>query len=91
MVWQVTFAPDKTHVMVVSRSPAASQAVEGQLQFEGEQLSLQEHIKILVVTIDRELRYDTHITSVARQTSQRVSALRRVAGSLDPRGNLTLY
>ena len=90
-VWQVTFAPDKTHAMVISRSPAASQAVEGLLRFEGEQLTLQEHIKILGVTMDRELRYDTHITSVARQTSQRVSALRRVAGSLDSRGILNLY
>ncbi|MPC51602.1 hypothetical protein E2C01_045451 [Portunus trituberculatus] len=64
--------------------------MEGQLRFEGERLSLQEHIKILGVTISRELRYDTHITSVARQISQRVSALRRVAGCLDPRGIFTL-
>ena len=90
-VWQVDFAPNKTHAMVISRSPAAPQAVEGQLRFEGVRLPLQENIKILGVTIDRELRYDQHITSVARQTSQRVSALRRVAGSLDSRGILTLY
>ncbi|MPC54390.1 hypothetical protein E2C01_048304 [Portunus trituberculatus] len=45
----------------------------------------------LGVTIDRELRYDTHITSVARQTSQHVLALCRVAGCVDPRGILTLY
>lgn len=32
----------------------------------------------------------SHITSVACQTAQRVSALRRVAGSLDSRGILTL-
>ncbi|MPC71367.1 hypothetical protein E2C01_065644 [Portunus trituberculatus] len=77
--------------MVVSRYPAASQTVEGQLRFEGERLSLQENIRILGVTIDHELRYDTYITSVARQTSQRVSSLRRVAGCLDPRAILTLY
>ncbi|XP_063876074.1 uncharacterized protein LOC135109024 isoform X3 [Scylla paramamosain] len=41
--------------------------------------------------MDCELRYDTHIMSVARQTSRRVSALRRVTGSLDSRGILTLY
>ena len=89
--WQVDFAPNKTHAMVVSRSPAASQAVEGQLQFEGVRLPLQDTIKVLGITIDRELRYDQHITTVARRTSQRVSALRRVAGSLDSRGILTLY
>ena len=41
--------------------------------------------------MDRELRFDQHIKSVARQTSQRVTALRQVAGSLDSRGILTLY
>ncbi|XP_050714130.1 uncharacterized protein LOC126997114 [Eriocheir sinensis] len=77
--------------MVVSRSPAATQGVEGQLRFGDVQLPLQDNIKVLGITIDRELRYDQHIATVARQTSQRVSALRRVAGSLDPRGILTLY
>ena len=41
--------------------------------------------------MDRELLCDTRITSVACQTPQRVSALRRVAGSLDSRDILTLY
>ncbi|XP_050714148.1 uncharacterized protein LOC126997138 [Eriocheir sinensis] len=90
-LWQVNFAPDKTHAMVVSRSPAATQGVEGQLRFGDVQLPLQDNIKVLGITIDQELRYDQHIATVARQTSQRVSALRRVAGSLDPRGILTLY
>ena len=90
-VWQGDFAPNKTHAMVISRSPAAPQAVEGQLRFGDVRLPLQDNIKILGVTIDQELRFDQHIKSVARQTSQRVSALRRVAGSLDSRGILTLY
>ena len=91
-MWQVTFAPHtKTHTMVVLRSPADSQAVEGQLRFEGEQLSLQGAIKILGVTMEHKLHYDTHITSVVHQTSQRLSALSKVAGSLNSRGILTFY
>ena len=67
--------------MVLSRShAAASQAVEGQLQFEGVRLPLQNTIKVLCITIDRELRYDQYITTVARQTSQRVSALSQGGG-----------
>ena len=66
--------------------------MEGQILFEDEQqLSLQEHIQILGVTVDCEVRYDTHVTSVARHTSQGVSALRRVAASLDSRCIPTLY
>ena len=54
-------------------------------------MSLQNNIKVLGVTIDRELRFDQHITTVARQISQCMSALRRMAGSLDSRGIMTLY
>ena len=65
--------------------------MEGQLRFEGVRLPLQNNIKILGITIDRELRFDQHITTAARQISQHVSALRRMAGSLDSRGIMTLY
>ncbi|XP_045122826.1 uncharacterized protein LOC123511207 [Portunus trituberculatus] len=40
----------------IEASVPQGSAVEGQLRFEGEQLPLQEHIKILGVTMDRELR-----------------------------------
>ena len=82
-MFKVDFTSNKTNFMVVSQSPAAPQAVERQLQFEGVRLPIQDTIKVPGVTIGWELRYDQHITSVACQTSQRVSALWRVAGSLD--------
>ena len=77
--------------MVVSRSPAASQAVEGEVKFGPITLALQDHVKILGVTFDAELRFDKHIHHIAHQASFQVSALRRVAGFLDTRGLLTLY
>ncbi|XP_045118199.1 uncharacterized protein LOC123508528 [Portunus trituberculatus] len=90
-VWQVNFAPEKTQAMVISRSPDASHAVSGKLRFGGKCLPLQDYIKILGVCVDRSLRFDRHIAGIARQTSLRVSALRRMADTLDPRGTLTLY
>ena len=90
-LWQVNFAPEKTQAMVISRSPGASHAVSGQLHFGGQNLPLQDHIKILGVSVDRSLRFDHHTAAVARQTSLRVSALRRMAAVLDPHGILTLY
>ena len=89
--WQVSFAPSKTHAMVISRSPAAPQALANRLRFGGSCLPLQNSVKILGVTFDCELRFDHHVAAVAHQTSQRVSALRRVASSLDAQGILTLY
>ena len=45
---------------------------------------------ILRVTVDRCLRFD-HVAAVARQTSQRIYALRRIAGNLDAHGIFILY
>ena len=90
-LWQVNFAPEKTQAMVISRSPGALHAVSGLLRFGGNSLPLQDCIKILGVSVDRSLRFDHHIAAVARQTSLRVSALRRMADTLNPQGILTLY
>ena len=89
--WQVNFAPEKTQAMVISRSPAAAQAVEGWVRFGAAILPLQEHIKILGVDVDSEMRFSRHLRNVAHQASLRVSALRRVAKFLDEKGLLTLY
>ena len=89
--WQVTFAPEKTQAMVVSRSPVAGPAMEGRLRFDGLPLPLQESVKILGVEMDRGLRFERHVKHIALQASHRVSSLRRVASFLDRRGRLLLY
>lgn len=82
---------EKTRAMVILGFPAASQVEERQLRFEGEQLSLHEHIKIWesLWTMSCATTPTSHY--VGHQTSQRVAALRRVADFLDSRGILTLY
>ena len=77
--------------MVISLFPAASQAVSGLVCFGDKCLPLKEHIKIVGVAVDRCLRFDHHVTAVARQTSQRLSAFHRMAGNLDFHGILILY
>ena len=49
-------------------------------------LPLQDHVKILGVNFDAELRFEDHIRHITHQASLRVSALRRLAGFLDKRG-----
>ncbi|MPC57823.1 hypothetical protein E2C01_051811 [Portunus trituberculatus] len=55
--------------MVVSRSMAASQVIEGRVTFGTVTLPLQEHIRILGVDLDRRLRFDRHLKHVAHQAS----------------------
>ena len=87
----MSFAPEKTQAMVVSRSAAAMQAVEGRVMFGSTTLPLQDYIRILGVDLDRELRFDRHLKHVVHLASLRVSALRRVAYFLDKRGIMLLY
>ena len=77
--------------MIISRSLCAAHAVLEGLRFGGKNLPLQDCIKIVGVSVDRSLRFDHHITAVVRQTSLRVSTLRRMVDTLDPRDILTLY
>lgn len=77
--------------MVISRSPGTSHAVSRQLHFGCKNLSLQDCIKILGMSVDPSLRFDHHIATLACQTSLRVSTLRRVANTLDALCILTHY
>ncbi|MPC55026.1 hypothetical protein E2C01_048957 [Portunus trituberculatus] len=77
--------------MIISQSPAASPAISGRLCFGGQTLLIQEHIKVLGVTVDCGLCFDLHVAAVAHQASLRVSALHRMVGSLNSQGIFTLY
>lgn len=89
--WQVKFAPEKTQAMVISRSPEASTAISDLLKMNDESLQLQDHISILGVDFDKELRFDKHIRKICQTASLKVTTLRRMATALDPKGLLTLY
>ncbi|XP_045105433.1 uncharacterized protein LOC123500953 [Portunus trituberculatus] len=78
--WQVRFAPQKTKLLVASRSRPALQ-----LDFSGETLTPQDEVEVLGVTYDRELTFRTHIERLAREASGRISWL------LDSEGLELLY
>lgn len=65
-----------------------SQTVTIQLYFGGKALPLQEHLKFLGVTVDRGLCFDHHVSIIARL---RVSVLRTMAGTFDPRNTVKIY
>ena len=87
--WQVNFLPKKMQVMVILRSSGISQAIWGRLVFVGKSLPFQDHVKFLGLSVDRELRFDHHIASAARQASLYVFVLR--GGKSWLKGILTLY
>lgn len=72
----MTFAPNKTQAMVVSRSRAAGTAVEGRTYFDGVLLPLLE--------MDRGLKFDRDIRHITQKASHRMSGLRKIKDSESP-------
>ena len=88
--WQVKFAAEKTQAMLISRTRDA-RLMEGQLRFGEDTLAIKESVNILGVEVDSTLSFASHLESVARKASLRVTLLRRVRHLLDADGLMKLY
>ena len=84
--WQVTFAPQKTQLLVVSRLTHDIRPILNEVQ-----LAPQQELQILGVTFDSKLTYQAHITQLARSAAGKLACLRRMSGLLDSKGRELLY
>ena len=84
--WQVSFAPHKTQLLVVSRTRKHIR-----LCYNGTTLEPEDKIKILGVTYDSKLTFKTHIEELARTAAGKLASLRRISWLLDSRGRELLY
>ncbi|KAK4319484.1 hypothetical protein Pmani_009587 [Petrolisthes manimaculis] len=84
--WQVSFAPHKTHLIVVSRTRH-----DIRLFFDGAFLAPSKELKILGVTYDDKLTFKLHIMQLARTTAGQLASLRRISWLLDNRRRELLY
>ena len=85
-MWQVKFAPLKTHLLSVSRSNASLR-----LNFNGETLEPKDEVEVLGVTYDRRLTFKAQIERLAREASGKLASLRRMSWLLDCKGLEILY
>ena len=65
--------------------------LEGQIKFGVDTLAIQDSVNILGVEVDFKLCFDSHLESVAKKASLRVTLIRRVRNLLDADGLLKLY
>ena len=84
--WQVSFAPQKTQLMVVSRT-----STDIRLCFNGATLVPQADLLILGVTYDTKLTFQAHIEQLTRAAAGKLACLRRMSWLLDIRGRELLY
>ena len=85
--WQVNFAPNKTQLMIITRSAPNSVYV----YFNGKQIQPVNEVIILGVTFDSQLTYKSHIENIARRASRKLAALRRIGWLLDEKDREILY
>ncbi|KAG0720009.1 hypothetical protein GWK47_007011 [Chionoecetes opilio] len=89
--WQVTFAPDKTQAVLISRRQDTVNWDQHSIILEGRRIHLQESVSILGVKFDHGLTYTSHVRKVAKDAAWKLSCIRRVAYLLDAQGVGTLY
>lgn len=89
--WQVTLAPEKTQVMLISRRRESTNAALPDIYLEDRRLPLQRSITILGVEFDDNLSFTNHVRQVARDAAWKLGCIRRISHLLDDRGVASLY
>jgi len=88
--WQVTFAPEKTQAMLITRRQAPL-AHTPALVMDGMTLAYDSAISILGVQIDHRLTFTDHVRGIAKNAARKLACIRRIAPFLDAKGCYTLY
>ena len=87
--WQVSLAPEKTQLMVISRRPRPPNLQA--IKLEGKELEYSSSINVLGIQFDSKLSFTDHVKELASRSARKFTCLRRVARFLDSRGCTLLY
>ena len=89
--WQVTLAPDKTQVMLISRRQESQNTSQAKIKLEGKTLQQQAAINILGVEFNHDLSFTGHVRNLAKNAARKLACVRRISHLLDSRGCAALY
>ena len=88
-LWQVTFAPEMSQMMIVTRTQNPQPQLK--LSLGSTELVAATAIEILGVKFDKEMTLKDHVKALARKSAAKLTALRRISSLLDKKGCKTLY
>ena len=88
--WQITLAPEKTQVMLISRRRESEDNMPT-IKLDGKDLPLQTNMHILGVQFDHHLSFTEHVKEIGRNCASKLACLRRISGLLDSKGCSVLY
>ena len=75
VLWQMEFHPEKCQVLRVSKKHKPSYC--GSYTLHGQLLEIVDHAKYLGVTIQGDLRWDTHVTNITNKANSTLAVLKR--------------
>ena len=80
--------PDKFQAIAIGKK-----AKNGDIKFnlDGNEILCEIEVKLLGVTIDCQLKFNTHISEICRKASRQLNVLKRIGKHLSKLGRLTIY
>ena len=87
--WQVSFASEKSQLMVISRCTWSVNIPP--IKLGDNEIEMKNSINILGVEFDKNLSYTSHIKELCSRVAKKFACLRRMARHLDAKGCELLY
>ena len=80
--------PDKFQAIAIGNKTKS-----GEIKFilDGNEISCDNEVKLLGVTIDYQLKFKTHISDICKKASRQLNVLKRIGKHLSKLGSLTIY
>ena len=80
--------PDKFQAIAIVKN---TQSKNISFNLNGNIIKTEDEVKLLGVTIDYELKFNSHITNICRKASRQLNVLKRIGKYLNRLGKLTIY
>jgi hypothetical protein len=85
---QMKANPDKFQAIAIGKN---TQSNNISFNLNGNIIKTEDEVKLLGVTIDYELKFNSHITNICRKDSRQLNVLKRMGKCLNRLGKLTMY
>ena len=80
--------PDKFQAIAIGKN---TQSKNISFNLNGNIIKTEDEVKLLGVTIDYELKFNSHITNICKKASRQLNVLKRMGKYLNRLGKLTIY
>lgn len=85
---QMKANPDKFQALAIGLKTAKQNI---SFDLDGNKIMCDDEVKLLGVTIDSQMKFNTHISNIVKKASRQLNVLKRIGKNLTKLGKLTIY